>query len=695
MKHNQTDADKCGESQYLPQLVEEQLSAEECSRMEIHLETCSVCQSTLDALADNDGVAARLSEHLRQPLPTPSDSLQGVIDQLRTTTGAHTNPEFAEPIRIDDFIVDYLHPSDSPSSLGRMGSCEITEVIGRGGMGLVLKGLDTKLNRIVAIKVLSPAFALNSTARKRFVREAQAAAAVAHPNVVTIFSVDEDRLPYLVMEYVDGPSLQQRLDSEGFLHLHQILRIGVQVASGLASAHAQGLVHRDIKPANILLESGLERVKLTDFGLARAADDASVTRDGAVVGTPQYMSPEQARGDSVNQTSDLFSLGSVLYTLAAGRPPFRAESLYGVMRKITDELPTPIRELNTEIPDWLCEIINKLMAKEKEARFQTVGEVRDLLERCLNHAQQPTEVELPEMPRANSNANPLAPRLVRVASILKPIAGVTAMLTVLTGLLFAVSNLIMPLASPESGTRKKESKTRPYQQAFQLAFPDSDEAGTLNVDIKRGSIRVTGYDGNKILVELSVPNFEPPAGSKSEGLRELRPNSLDFDVEESKDQIKLDGNSYEYITNLTIKVPRKTNLILDSYRDGVITVTGIEGSMNLRGHNNDIRIESVSGYGRLWSYNGSLTADMESIPKGQPLTLETYNGSIDLKLPARTNADLKYRSGSGKVLTDLDITVANDVVQSSGSNQVRFEEFVTGTLNDGGSAIMLETEKGD
>ncbi|MFN3193978.1 MAG: protein kinase domain-containing protein [Aureliella sp.] len=688
MKHEH----ECDQSQFLGRLVEEQLPADERSRMEVHLETCSICQSTLDAIIESGAEYSRLCMHLRHPAVPKPESLQVVMENLCSTTGV-TGNGVREPIRIHDFAVDYLHPTDNPNAMGRIGSYEITEVIGRGGMGLVLKGLDTKLNRIVAIKVLSPSFALNPTARKRFVREGQAAAAVAHPNVVTIYSVDEDRLPYLVMELVDGPSLQQRLDSEGFLHLHQILRIGVQIASGLASAHAQGLVHRDIKPANILLESGLERVKLTDFGLARAADDASVTRDGAVVGTPQYMSPEQARGESVNHTSDLFSLGSVLYTLAAGRPPFRAESSYGVMRKITDESPVAIRELNPEIPEWLCNLIDKLMAKKKEERFQSVIEVRDLLQRCLGHAQQPTQVTLPEIPKVS--------RTGRVASILKPIAGVTAMLASMTGLLFALSHLTLPQPAATPGPKPKpvaesrDDASRLYEQAFQLAFPNPDDVGTLNVDIKRGSIKVMGYDGNKILVDLSVPNFQPAGSRSRDGLQELRPNSIDFDVEESKEQIKLDGNSYKYITNLTIKVPRKTNLILDTYRDGIITVKGTEGTLNLRSQNCDIRIDSVSGSGRLWSYNGSLSADLVSITEGEPLALETYNGSIGLRLPSQTNADLRYRSGSGKVLTDMEITVANELVEVTDSGQVASREFVSGTLNDGGSPITLETEKGD
>ncbi len=486
------------------------------------------------------------------------------------------------------------------------------------------------------------------------------------------------------MEFVDGPSLQERLDAEGFLQLNQILRIGVQVSSGLAAAHAQGIVHRDIKPANILLENGMERVKLTDFGLARAADDASMTREGTVVGTPQYMSPEQARGESVDQTSDLFSLGSVLYALATGRPPFRAETSYGVMRRITDESPTPIRELNPEIPEWLCAIVERLMSKEKQARFQSVVEVRELLEACLSHAQQPTGNRLPEIPK-------LPPKR-RLSPILKRLTGVTAMVTIATGLLFVLGG---PWGLEPEQNADQARSVQPYEKKFVVGFLNPDEIGTLNVDIKRGSIQVAGYDGDKVVVELSVPNYSPQPNRSSGGLKELRPNTLDFDIERSKEQIKVDGNSYKYITNLKIKVPRKTNLILDSYRDGLIQVQQVEGTFNLRSQNNDIRMEQVSGSARLWSYNGSLAADFVSVANDRPLYFESYNGSIAVSLPIDTKADARYRSGSGKVLTDFEIALSDDIVHTTNDNKTQFDEFVRGTLNGGGPLLTLTTEKGD
>lgn len=288
-------------------------------------------------------------------------------------------------------LYPFLLPSNKPGCIGKLSVYDVYEVIGRGGMGIVLRGLDPKLNRIVAIKVLSPEFAANAMARKRFLREAQAAAAVSHDHVVTIHAVDDDdAVPFLVMECIVGQSLQQKIDRVGALPLTEILRIGMQIAMGLTAAHKQGLIHRDIKPANILLENGVERVKITDFGLARATDDVGITQSGVIAGTPQYMSPEQAMGDPIDQRSDLFSLGSVLYTMCTGRPAFRADSTIAVIRRVCDDAPRPIAELNPDIPGWLVAIIHKLLAKKPAERFQTAAEVASLLEQHLAIIQQST-----------------------------------------------------------------------------------------------------------------------------------------------------------------------------------------------------------------------------------------------------------------------------------------------------------------
>src|SRR5436190_14079747 len=285
----------------------------------------------------------------------------------------------------------FLSPSDQPGSLGRLGHYEVQEVIGSGGMGNVLRAFDERLHRMVAIKVMAAPLATNAAARKRFQREARAAAAVCHDHIVTIHAVEEsDEVPYLVMQCVSGLSLQQRIDRDGPLELHEILRIGMQTAAGLAAAHAQGLIHRDIKPANILLENGVERVKITDFGLARAAADASISQSGAIIGTPQYMAPDQARGEALDGRTDLFSLGSVLYAMCTGRAPFRAASSIAVLKRVCEEAPSPIREANADIPDWLVAIIDKLQAKNPDDRYQSAAEVAEVLGQRLAQLQNST-----------------------------------------------------------------------------------------------------------------------------------------------------------------------------------------------------------------------------------------------------------------------------------------------------------------
>ncbi len=251
--------------------------------------------------------------------------------------------------------LSFLQTSQKPGSLGRLAHYEVLEVLGNGGFGTVVKAFDEKLHRFVAIKLMSPLLAVTTAPRKRFVREARTAAAVRHENVIAIYAVEDEPIPYLVMDYIAGGTLQQKIDATGPLELLDVLKIGGQIAAGLAAAHAMGLIHRDIKPGNILLEDSVERVRITDFGLARAADDASITQSGFVAGTPMYMAPEQAQGEPIDQRTDLFSLGSVLYTMCSGRPPFRAANTLAVLKRVVEDTPRPIREIIPEVPEWLCD----------------------------------------------------------------------------------------------------------------------------------------------------------------------------------------------------------------------------------------------------------------------------------------------------------------------------------------------------
>jgi serine/threonine protein kinase len=358
-------------------------------------------------------------------------------------------------------LSDILEPPTKPGTLGRLGHYEVREVVGRGGMGIVLKAFDEKLLRVVAIKLLAPALAGSGEARKRFVREARAAASVTHDNVIGIHEVEDGgRIPYLVMQFVGGRTLQQKLDRTGPLPLKEILRIGLQIAEGLAAAHRQGLIHRDIKPANVLLENGIERVKITDFGLARAADDVSLTQSGHVAGTPSYMSPEQANGARVDYRSDLFSLGSVLYALCAGHPPFLADSAVAILRHVCDDTPRPLREMNPDIPEWMEAAIAKLLAKKPEDRFASATEVATLLSRRLAQLQSGVE--------PSSSIQKL--ELSRKPSLMRQMTRGKVLLTIALVLLLAGTATWLltrnPQANPPSGpgdtpTTKTPTTTKP------------------------------------------------------------------------------------------------------------------------------------------------------------------------------------------------------------------------------------------
>jgi eukaryotic-like serine/threonine-protein kinase len=372
----------CSESR-LRSFLDEKLSEPENARLVDHLDSCSSCQRQIEHLAAGSRMWSELQHLNSRPM---TDRERAAIGMETASRGSQT-PSSPEEIA----SLDFLGPPSAAGSLGRLGPYDVTEVLGRGGFGIVLKAFDPALGRAVAMKVLSPQLASSAAARSRFGREARAAAAVVHEHVIAIHAVDSaNGLPYLVMPYIAGRSLQQRVDREGPLDAKEVLRIGLQTAQGLAAAHEQGLVHRDVKPANILLENGVERVKLSDFGLARAVDDASLTQSGTVAGTPQYMSPEQARGEAVDHRSDLFGLGSVLYFMCTGHPPFRASSTPAVLRRVSDDKPRPLREINPDVPKALAQVVERLHAKLPAGRLQTASDVADILKRqlaCLQRSE--------------------------------------------------------------------------------------------------------------------------------------------------------------------------------------------------------------------------------------------------------------------------------------------------------------------
>ncbi|MFP5326929.1 MAG: Stk1 family PASTA domain-containing Ser/Thr kinase, partial [Acidimicrobiia bacterium] len=261
------------------------------------------------------------------------------------------------------------------------GRYELQRHIARGGMADVYLARDVMLDRPVALKVLFPELSRDRSFVDRFRREAQAAANLSHPNIVSVFDYgEEEGYSFIVMEFIDGRPLSQVIRAEGPLDPERSAEIAAAAADALACAHRSGVVHRDVKPGNVLIDS-MGHVKVADFGIARATDaDQDLTQTGSVMGTATYISPEQATGDRVDPRSDVYSLGVVLYEMAVGRPPFQAENTMAIALKHVNELPPPPRSLNGEVPTELEAIIVRSLSKSPDDRYASAEEQRaDLL----------------------------------------------------------------------------------------------------------------------------------------------------------------------------------------------------------------------------------------------------------------------------------------------------------------------------
>ena len=279
-------------------------------------------------------------------------------------------------------------------------------MIGQGGMGVVLKAFDPALHRLVAIKVMAAAVAGSAIARQRFTREAKAAAAVCHEHIVAVHGVHEaDGLPYLVMQYIAGESLQDRLVRIGPLEVVEVVRIGMQTALGLAAAHAQGLIHRDIKPANLLLEGepgALQRLQelRQDHRLRPGPHDRRRGIDAERRGGrhPRIHGPRASAWRDGRSPRRPVQSGQRAVCHVYRRPPFRGSTTLAVLRQVSEQAPTPVQERNPDVPAWLETFIARLMAKDPADRFGSAAEVAELLEGCLAHLREPAMVSVPELP---------------------------------------------------------------------------------------------------------------------------------------------------------------------------------------------------------------------------------------------------------------------------------------------------------
>lgn len=473
----------CPDPKRLHELLHGRLTPPEQSALTDHVGDCTACQRALDELAA--GPNTDILSQAVQEKPAADSAYWSAVDELNKETRADPNPR----PRSLQLPANFLPPSDDPAHLGRLDQFDIVSVIGRGGMGIVLRGFDTYLERDVAVKVLDPNMAEDELARKRFCRESRTAASINHENVVAVHHVAHEEtsdIPYLVMQLIDGDSLDALL-ARGRLQFRDIVSIGAQVAAGLAAAHEKGLIHRDVKPGNVLIERRTSRVKLTDFGLARAAEDVRLTGTGLVTGTPLYMAPEQARGDEIDARADLFSLGVLLYELCTGQTPFEARTPLAVLKRLTEERHRPVRELNPEIPEWLADVIDRLLAKSPADRFQSAREVAAILD--LHWSALKT----------SSDAVLMCPkkRAQRRRQILATAAAVAAgaLLTATAILLWNMWHNIEPAATPPVAILRSGSGT-----VWGVSFAPGDKK--LAMALEDGSVKI--WDIERKAVEATL-----------------------------------------------------------------------------------------------------------------------------------------------------------------------------------------------
>jgi WD40 repeat protein/tRNA A-37 threonylcarbamoyl transferase component Bud32 len=385
----------CPDALLFDRIAAGKLTGPEAEQFASHLEQCPDCARRLEDVTEQSVLvqALRASEQSAaddSSLRPLMARLEKLADPYATAAANTPNPLSAAEIStdpgvqagFDDTELDFsklFAPAKEPGELGRLGTYRILKILGAGGMGVVFQAEDTVLKRRVALKAMRPEFASSVSLRQRFLREAQAAAAVHHDHVVVIhFAGEESGVAFLTMELLEGESLEARLKraDQGRLPLAETLRIGREIAEGLAAAHELGLIHRDIKPGNIWLQNGRARVKILDFGLARATDgDGQLTSAGAIVGTPAYMSPEQANAEPVDFRTDLFSLGCVLYRMCTGVLPFPGGSALQILRAVAEHQPQSPRELNPAVPAELSALVMRLLEKDRGKRAESAREV--------------------------------------------------------------------------------------------------------------------------------------------------------------------------------------------------------------------------------------------------------------------------------------------------------------------------------
>jgi serine/threonine protein kinase len=383
----------CPDRSVLESLLQQGGAVDDVERLEHHLSTCVYCGEIVDGVLSADPLAREVRGTVFTPDDTAVRLLQSRLARLLPSASRRAAPDDTLAADETDLAATAAATSEFPflaaaqqaDEIGRLAHYRILKKIGAGGMGVVFLAEDTLLGRKVALKTMLPAVAVRPDARERFFREAKAAAAIEHPHIVPILHVGEDGgVPFLAMPFLQGESLESRLERDSCLPPVEAARLAIDMADGLAAAHAHGLIHRDIKPGNCWLEGGPARVRLLDFGLARSEDDATrLTQLGAIVGTPGFMPPEQAQGQCADARADLFSLGCVLYVMTTGQRPFRGDSLFALLTSLSKDTPLAPHVLRADVPRALSDLILRLLAKDRDQRPASAHEVADQLRRIV------------------------------------------------------------------------------------------------------------------------------------------------------------------------------------------------------------------------------------------------------------------------------------------------------------------------
>ncbi len=403
-------------------------------------------------------------------------------------------------------------PPTAPGDLGRLGKYRILKELGRGGMGAVYLAFDERLERNVALKLMLPNAAANSTAKDRFLREARAAARVSSDHVVAIHEADEiDGTPYIALQFLQGSPLDEYLQKKGLPSLPQVTRIARETALGLAAAHNLGLVHRDIKPGNIWLEAPGGRVKILDFGLAKPVQGnaaAEHTASGDILGTPAYMAPEQGLGRPLDGRADLFSLGCMMYRLVTGKLPFDRPTLMAILTAIATEEPPPVRELNPAVPTALAELIHQLLAKTPDARPPSADVVaarlRAMSEGFQGSAATPRPSETAPLPLPAADP-PVEPPRRRPVTKRKPAgrpwpwvavggAAAVAMVVVGWGVFLLTQNRDGTRATGSGGVTAPGKDAPPTTRIAESPTGDPDRTTAVWVLSLGGVVKVNGAD---------------------------------------------------------------------------------------------------------------------------------------------------------------------------------------------------------